>query len=338
MKKLGFFILLIFCVGSTYSQIVLKYESHAFKADAHNPMSLCSYQEPGQGGSDVLWDFSDLRFKKSFEGYIHKIEHSDNGNLFPKSNIELSEFSSRFYFKISEDRMEQYGFSSGDGRTMVHYTTPFVKLKFPFTYNDAFSGHIAGTSSYGGNIGSTIEGSYFVEADAYGTLILPGNTIYENTLRIRTVKEYINKYTSADQEVYIITYRWYNEAHRYPLLVLTKYTTKSGQSEIVNYQAAYNTNALKSVQRFYSEDIELYPNPTMKDLNVRINALSEGVYQFDIYDSSGKLMRSFSKVTSAVGLHDFDLSNKISGLKPASYVLVISNKDTKISKKFVLTE
>ncbi len=338
MRNFVFFILLIFCFESTYSQIVLKYESHALKADEHNPMSYCSYQEPGQGGSDALWDFSDLRFKKSFEGYIHKTEQSNYGNLFPKTNIELSEFSSKFYFKISEDRMEQYGFSSDDGKILVHYTTPFVKLKFPFAYNDAFSGYVAGISSYGSNISSTIEGSYYVEADAYGTLILPGNTIYENTLRIRTEKEYINKFRSVDQEVHIITYRWYNETHRYPLLVLTKYTTKTGQSEVINYQAAYNTNALKSAQQFYYEDIELYPNPTIKDLNVRINALSEGIYQFDIFDSSGKLMRSFSKVTSAVGLHDFNLSNKISGLKPGAYVLLISNEDSKISKKFVLTK
>jgi hypothetical protein len=119
---------------------------------------------------------------------------------------------------------------------------------------------------------------------------------------------------------------------------LTKCITTTGQSPVVNYQAAYNTNALKPVQQFYSDDIELYPNPTKKDLNIRIDALSEGVFQFDIFDSSGKLMRSFSKVTSAVGLHDFDLSNKISGLKPAAYVLVISNENTRISKKFILSE
>jgi len=336
MKKTGLLFLALFSFTVSNSQTVLKFESHAFKPGVHNSMAYCSYLKPGSAGANVFWDFSELRFKKSFEGLLNESEHSEYGRLFSESNIELSEFDSRFFFKVSEEKMEQYGYSNADGKNQIHFFTPFVKIKFPFAYHDAFSGIVAGTSANNGIINSTITGSYLVEADAYGTLVLPGNTIYENTLRIRTEKKYINHYVNIDQEVVVVTYRWYNDAHRYPLLVLTKYTTKTEQTEHTNYQAAYNVNALKSVIRFYGEDVKLYPNPSTKDLHVRINTLSEGSYQFNIFDASGKLIRTFFMEASAVGLHDFDISDKISGLKPAVYTLMISNGSSNISKRFVL--
>ena len=338
MKKLGLVLIAINCFAITYSQFVMKHNLHALKPGEHNPMTYCSYLEPGIAGSNVIWDYSELRFDKSFKGLIIETEQTDYTELFPEANTELSEFDARFYFKVSEDRIEQYGYSSADGRSQIHYSTPFVKMEYPFTYNDVFSGVVEGTSTYNGTISSTIEGWYHVEADAYGLLILPGNTRYQNTLRVRTEKEYINHYKNADQEVHIITYRWYNEAHRYPLLVLTMFTTKTKQSESIKYQAAYNVNALKRVERFYDEDVQIYPNPAANELNIRINALSDGKYKFDIYDSSGKLIKSFARETVAVGLHDFNLSDNISGLKPAAYLLVTSNGDSHISKSFVLME
>ncbi len=338
MKKIVVFILAICCFAISYPQTILKFEDHALKPGMHNPMSYCSFIDPGIAGSDVTWDFSELRFIKSFEGYINKSQDTEFGKFFAESNTELAEFNSRFYFKVSEDKMEQYGYSTDDGKHQVHFSVPFVKIKFPFVFKDVFSGSVEGTASYNGIINSTIGGSYFVEADAYGTLILPGNTMYENTLRIRTEKEYTTHYSNLDQEVYIITYRWYNSAHRYPLLVLTTYTTKTKNSESIHHQAAYNVNALKSVEQFYEEDVEIYPNPASKTLNVRLNALSEGNYYFEIFNTSGEFIHSFYRETSAVGLHDFDLSGVITGLKPANYVLVISNANTSVSKNFVLAE
>ncbi len=338
MKKIIVLILSISCFAISYSQTVLKFENHALKPGVHNPMSYCSFVDPGIAGSDVTWDFSELRFIKSFKGFINESKDSEFGKSFPESNTELTEFNSRFFFKVSEDKMEQFGYSTDDGKNQIHFSQPFIKIKFPFAFKDVFSGRVEGTASYHGTINSTINGSYFVEADAYGTLILPGNTIYENALRIRTEKEYTNHYSNLDQEVYIITYRWYNSAHRYPLLVLTTYITKTRNSESIHHQAAYNVNALKSVEQFYKEDVEIYPNPASKTLNVRLNALSEGSYYFEIFNASGELINSFYRETSAVGLHDFDLSGIIVDLKPANYVLVISNANTRISKNFVLAE
>jgi len=338
MKNIGILFVAIHCFAVASSQTVMNHNKHALKSGEHNPMTYCSYLEPGLPGTNVIWDFSELRFEKSFQGFIRGIEHSDYGKMFPETNTELAEFNSRFYFKVSEDKMEQYGYSSEDGKTLIHYSTPFVKLKFPFAYNDAFSGIFAGTIKFNGSLNGTVTGSYYVEADAYGTLILPGNTIYENTLRIRTEKKYVHQYTNLDQEVLVVTYRWYNTTHRYPLLVLTLYTTKTKHSENTKYQAAYNVNALTGAERLYAEDIELYPNPTTQDLNIRVNTLSEGRFQFNIFDSSGKLVRSFFRETSAVGLHDFNVSDEISGLRPAAYMLVILNKGTQISKGFVLSE
>ncbi|MGD2034346.1 MAG: T9SS type A sorting domain-containing protein [Bacteroidales bacterium] len=338
MKRTGVIFFVVCWSTLSFSQVVLTYEDHALKPGEDNPMSYCSYLDPGPEGSDVRWDFNGLRYIKSFEGKITSSSETEFGSVFPESNTVLAEFDSRFYFRIDEDRIEQYGYSSADGRNRIHYTDPFVKMEFPFSFGSAFSGIFGGTAIYSGTLKSDISGSYSVEADAYGTLILPGNTTYENTIRIRTEKEYVQQFGHSEQGVRVLTYRWYNEAHRYPLLVLTSYTTTTGQAEHTSYQAAYNVNALKSVDRFQDGDVEIYPNPTARDLNIRINALTEGEYQFGIYSTSGELVSSFARVAPVVGLHDFDLSEEIAKLKPGTYILKISNGSTRVSGNFILME
>jgi len=211
-------------------------------------------------------------------------------------------------------------------------------MKYPFGYENNFSGSFSGSYEYASVPTGTISGTYTVEADAFGTLILPGDKQFETTLRVKTVKEYETEFSNSTQEVRIITYRWYNQAHRYPLLVLTEYTTTVGENTNVNHQAAYNSNAVNYITPLVSESILLYPNPTSSSLTLEMNSTLTGSFNFELIDASGRSIRKFEREVISTGQQSIDLSDEIKGLHPSTYILVIDNGGDKIVKNFTLSE
>ena len=318
------------------AQTVLTYETHALKAGEDNPMSYCEYLAPGSAGENVVWDFSTLKFQKSFTGTLRQAATTQYGPNFEKANTELGEFDARFYFSVSPEKIEQYGYSSADGRGQIKYTTPFVKMKFPFEYRDAFSGSFAGGYYYTGTQTGDISGTYYVEADAWGKLILPGNSTYENTIRVKTEKSYTTQYGATEQQVEIVTYRWYNNAHRYPLLVLTEYTTTSGNSSTTSYQAAYNNNAVSAVSKLTESGFKLYPNPVNNSLIVELPLAETGTLSFRIVDASGRVVNTFEKQVDQNGFNQMDLSAEIANLMEGNYNLIISNGNSSIEENFTI--
>jgi hypothetical protein len=341
MKKIiiSFLILFLF-VLTLFSQITIQYSVHSLKAGDNNPMSYCSYVDPGESGANIVWNFSELKFEKPFTGFVLNSQFSDNQYLFPKANTVLGEFDARFYFDVNQNETDQYGFISSDGKSKEIYSVPFVKMKYPFSYGEAYSGVVAGTFEYSGNIKADMAGTYTVEADAYGTLILPNNTKFENVLRVKTSKSYRILFPNSVQELSISTYRWYNAFHRYPLLVLTEYTTKTGNSIRVDHQAAYNSDAIdfKASDPFpvTLEGISIFPNPVRTLLMLRAESLNTGSLNFEIHDLTGKEVRIFERQISEVGTCEFDLSSEIIELKPASYILIVSDGSSRKSLDFTI--
>jgi len=343
MKKIIIsFLIAILFVFAAFSQISIQYSVHAIQAGIDNPMSYCSYVEPGQSGANISWDFSELKFEKPFTGFVKNSQFSGNQILFPKANTELGEFDSRFYFDVNEKETNQYGYVSADGNTKEIYSVPFVKMKYPFTFGDAYSGVFAGIYEYSDKLKGDISGTYSVEADAYGSLFLPGNVKYENVLRIKTSKIYKMIFPKSSEEISVTTYRWYNSVYKYPLLVLTEYTTRTGENVNIDHQAAYNSNAINTKSISNSPDhlgvMSLFPNPVRNSLIFKADFLNAGDLHFEICDISGKQIKSFNRQIAETGACEFDISTEISDLRPATYILVAMKGTTKKSLDFTLTK
>jgi hypothetical protein len=58
----------------------------------------------------------------------------------PEANTILEEFETKFYFRASNDKIEQFG-SVSKNNTITKYDKPFVKMVFPFNYGDTYSGN-----------------------------------------------------------------------------------------------------------------------------------------------------------------------------------------------------
>lgn len=339
MKKLlitsAIFLSGLYCLAQ--SQTKLQYSVHAIHAGIDNPMSYCKYSNPGMNGANQKWDFSNLEFVTPFTGYVTKSDYAAFKASFPKANTVLTEFNSHFFLKVTENQTEQFGYVSADGKVKISYKVPFIKMKYPFVYGDIYSGTLLGTYSNGAEREADLTGDYTVEADAYGTLILPGNSVFNDVIRVKTIKEYTTKFPEAAQSVAIITYRWYNPIHRYPLLVLTEYTTTIGQNKYTDYQAAYNADALKTSNSgsITGNDISIFPNPAGSVLYLTFSAPVTGQADFGIFDTNGRTVLSFSKEIVYEGTQEFDLSEYITSLKAGQYVLTINIGGTTSRKEFI---
>ena len=139
MKKLYSLFILAFFITAGFAQkpISLNYETHAIKSEANNSMQLCKYVDPGTGGEHISWDFSNLEATNDFTGFVQSAYYSVNSALFPLANTELQEFTNQFYFKITENSIEQYGYSSKDNSVIIKFDKPFV-FKAIFRYRLKF--------------------------------------------------------------------------------------------------------------------------------------------------------------------------------------------------------
>jgi hypothetical protein len=148
----------------------------------------------------------------------------------------------------------------------------------------------------------------------------------------------VNKFGNSSQEVNIVTYRWYDLNHRYPILVLTEYSVKTNNVKTVHYQAAYNNKQACEPNIISGEGITLYPNPARTAFHLILNSTFEGSANLDIYDLSGNKVRSFKRTINHEGSNELDLSAEVAGLKPSGYLLVVTCEDKVFKKNFTLIE
>ncbi|MBN1118801.1 MAG: T9SS type A sorting domain-containing protein [Bacteroidales bacterium] len=338
-KTLGIVLISFSSLSFLVAQPTLTKQNHSLMAGEDNPMTLCEYTSPGINGADVVWDFSGLVVTKTFTGHVNM---TNGGAEFPRATTALEEFGANFYFEENDNELIQLGYISENKKTVITYNQPFVKMQYPFNFGDNIHGVFGGDYFYNNKEIGQIDGTSSVEADAWGTLLLPNAKEYPNTLRVKTVKNYTLKFTSSSQDVEIATYRWYNSIHRYPLLVLTEITTTTGNNKSVKFQAAYNNNAVSAIDDILavnSESISLYPNPSEGELYLTFSAEQASQVQLTIFDVVGKQLHNNTSVNLVQGMNTISLTDVVDGFKPGTYILKLYNNGTSlIQKEFIITE
>ncbi|MCG8702306.1 MAG: T9SS type A sorting domain-containing protein [Bacteroidales bacterium] len=327
---------ILFMSAILSAQVTLTYDTHSLKPGEENPMKICKYVPAGIPGNAVTWDFKDLEFVKDFTGYLTKPED----DMFEDATTKLSEFKSDFYFIADKKSLEQVGYSSNNGKLKVTYdpNQRFVKMKYPFDEQGYFSGSFAGKYEYNGKKIGDIDGTYTVEADATGTLLLPHNTTVENTLRVRTEKNYSLFTSNSEQKVEITTYRWYNAHWTFPIVVLTEMKTTSNGRTNTSYQAAYNSNVITSapVNTVDAYEIKLYPTEVSTELNIEFNITQGDDVNITIFDINGKKVQQISNYSVTTGVNRLTLNEEVQSLSAGKYLVEISGQNSKSIEEFIV--
>ncbi len=294
----------------SFGQTTLTYERNAFVIGDNHDFYLSKTAEEGKSGANITWDFTSLTQTGSLTSHMIDPATTLKGSSVTEANLALVEDANTFYFKVSKDGIEQYG--SAAGTTVSTFTEPFVKIKYPFSYGDVVSGNF-NTKLETGTTPCNCGGAFKVEADAWGTLILP-NGVYHNTLRIKQTRTFSSSDTSNKE----ITYRWYGSSVRYPLMVIIKFENqgKSTLARVAYYAHSQNENIVSGMNSMVitGQGIDVYPNPITNVITVAYQVNSTSSVSIDLFDASGGVVKSLlSPTIKEPGKYtdDFNISSNL---------------------------
>lgn len=330
MKKIYVLSALIIATVAMQAQTVLNYQTHGLVNDTRNEMFITKYVEPGLEGNNVVWDFSSLELTNNFVGVLDNPALSKGAATFTNSNVALEEFGNFFYFNANDQRIEQHGFMSGNGNIYIVYNVPFVKMRYPFAFGSTYSGPFGGYYLHNGNRIGDIEGTYTVTGDGMGKLLLPGNVSYNKALRVKEVKTFIQSMNGTNYQFEDVTYRWYVEGHRYPLLVLIKSTTQytNGKNHS-STRAAYNpvilqNNPLVTNNLANVSSISAYPNPYTDHVNISVVLSKSSRVKLSVFDINGRLVKELASGVEPMGERNYRFSAKEMGLTAGTYMVKLN--------------
>ncbi len=335
MNKLLLLALSLLWGVSGQSQVVLTYKIHGLLAGTENRMQLTSYVDPGETGVNTRWDFSEVKNTGTFSGSLTSLSLSRAGALFSAGNTTLEEFGNLFVFNTTEEKLEQWGYLSGQGGTRIQYTKPFVKMKFPFSFGREFSGDFSAEYIAGDKVVGSMVGTYSVAGDGLGTLILPDGKEHVNVLRVKEVKKYETNMNG--QRFYYVdeSIRWYSQDSRYPLMVLIKSSVSglNGSKSVptVSTRAAYSTVIPAERGSLFMEGVKLapsikvFPNPFRGQATIAVNLSDVTSLTIDVFDVSGRLVKQLVSATLPAGDHSFIFSNDEKESNEGAYIIRVNS-------------
>ncbi len=281
---------------------------------------------PGPSGANVTWDFSNITYYPSLNIGVKFVNPANTsyGSNFPNSNLaKIYSIGQIQYYNKSLDSLTY------DGQMLNfeinHYHDPRINLKFPASYQYSFIDNFASNFLQSGNPVSRT-GSIITYADAYGTLILPSDTIHD-VLRIKMIQFIIDVKTSGTTTYIDTNYFWYNPTIRD---YIGHYNVAEFQSNIysfANFRSDILINGIDDVK--LDTRIKLYPNPTSDNLNIEIPFVKNETNTVFIYNTLGNLVKTiFVQKTQ----NKIDVSDLAKGL----YYIKFTNGNVQFSERFVV--
>ncbi|GEM_PF-1291047 len=296
-----FFIGLLFLTFNSFAQPKLSYKTHALHiGDVHSTQQV-EYVSPGKDGASRIWDFSKLKCLHSTATKVQDALISDLGDWFPKSNIIAysDDAENSHFYETTNHFTRQWGYTTKNA--IVQYSVPIVRTFYPFGFRMKKEGTFKGKGIHYEQIHTNISGTYSIEGDAYGILLLPRNVVLNNTLRIKSVEKYVetgcNWYKAG-----VTRYLWYVEEERYPVLVIIEREIiySNGKTEI-SQSAYYNDKILSQkieemsadIQEYSNEDVlyNVFPNPYNEIVNISYHLKKNCRVSIDILDVEGQKLK-----------------------------------------------
>lgn len=237
MKPIFFFILTVFTPVQLFSQHSLERTTHLPRPGDRLGKQEVAYKSPGDKGTGMVWDFSELENKNANYELRYTSPH-------PGSDTIMGiEHRTMYRYQLSGDTLFTPGYENST--TRIGYRIPESLLVFPFSYGRSLTGCFGGKGNYCNRLGIDICGKSTVTADVTGLMILPGGDTLHHVLRVHTCKlvfermgpgpvhavadpdtitgpvcyrDSVNRYLANDSSYFQIdTWRWYAEGYRYPV-------------------------------------------------------------------------------------------------------------------------
>jgi hypothetical protein len=347
MKKIYTLALSLFVVASSFAQMTITHERNALRAGDVRNLKQIEYQAPGQGGINQVWDFSQSKELKDMT--ISQMENRAIEAITANNNLNLvcdEGGRKNTLFEITRSQKRYWGLENANVK--IRFNEPIVDLKFPFSYAEKIGGIMDGTYTEinSGRVNS-IKGTYTTHADAWGKLMLPDGNVYEDVLRIRVEKTYVQPFqiNGRDEEYKIssIRYQYFAKGVRYPVLIILETEIKSDCNCACNSRTreayyeppVYFTNEAISENEEAIENFEysVAPNPFENDLRISFSLSKNAKMEISLVDMRGKVVKKIINQRLEKGdyIYNVNTSDVIAG----NYVLQVKVGKNVYSNKLI---
>lgn len=323
------------------AQTVLTEASHGLQRGYTNDMHVTRWDNPGNTGDAVVFNFSQLPDLGSFHGENLDPSVAQTPVQFMMANSVLQEDRLQAFLSTSTQELLVLGLRLGNGaQEMVRtYHEPVVKMRYPFSYGDHYKQQTTATDSYSCGYSHDIYYDYSVTADAQGTLLLPGVTLKE-VLRVST-EQTVRSANANGGSYTVVTYRWYVQSHRFPVLVLIY--SKQANGSLHFLQGAYNpveqpildNEPIPEVAPISVADLQeklaksnpllnskVYPNPFSTQLSVTYGIKEAAEVTIGLYTLEGQLLRTLFHAQQQPGEYTHHAQG-LEGLAEGQYIVVV---------------
>lgn len=292
-------------VGGSYGQV-------DFDADGF---------DVGDAGAGVTWDFSSMALGSDVSTLsVVDVESAPSGILFSDANQAWTNDAISYnFFSLTSSALEFWGTVSEDvdlGSIVIPYDDSEVLFALPVTYLDENVDDFSASFSL---TGFDVErsGTTTMEADAYGTLILPTGT-FTDVLRVKVTQEYgdLITFLGLSTEYVFEQYYWLKAGVSGPVMQYV-YAYIDALGTITEEEIGYVNESLVDIQYADELPFSIYPNPASDDIILQLNQI-DGEVGIRIINMLGQTCFNEQLVGGAATSVD------ISNLEAGNYLLSVT--------------
>ncbi len=250
----------------------------------------------GAVGANVTWDYSDI-IPTGFEyGYtILDAAATPQAASFPGANVAADNgMESLGYSKITATEFTNYGAYAGG--VVTYYDDPEEIFVFPLTYGTTNTDNLH--SDFFSGVDWERSGTTTMDADGYGTLILPSGT-FTDVLRVKVHQVYQDETALLPTPIeYDFTlYYWFKEGYIGPLFEYFELNV-GGAFPSETTAAALNAALPVGINApINANKLSVSPNPVTDIVNIEL-PVAINITQVRVYNSLGQLVIDENKIPS----------------------------------------
>ncbi|MDD5571280.1 MAG: T9SS type A sorting domain-containing protein [Bacteroidales bacterium] len=291
----------------------------------------------GPGGTDVIWDYSDLDSVNHYHRYSLDPPSTPYGNHYPTANfcersiIDASDFYG--YAIFNSDSVTQVGAAGVSGDSTVYYEP--ITSHYPVTYLSTQVDTSIYTMFMHNGLQLRIHERQTIIYDGYGTLKIPVGTftnVVRHSLETYIIDSmYMNTTFMGVDTFYEKNYYWVAENYRPELLRMLVIQLQNGVPKTSAIPYYYNKtphlNLPTSVVKTSNNNSFAYPNPFSETTTVYLNSsIRDGNACCKIYNVLGEEVQNISNINTneikiernnlPAGIYFYKISdkNKITGI------------------------